>query len=103
MSDKFFVLDTNVLLHNSQSITSFGDNTVILPMTVIEELDKFKKNNDELGRNARHVIRTLDTLRVQGSLGTGVRTEGGGIVRITMEKELSLIHISEPTRRTPIS
>jgi len=87
MSDKFFVLDTNVLLHNSQSITSFGDNTVILPMTVIEELDKFKKNNDELGRNARHVIRTLDTLRVQGSLGTGVRTEGGGIVRITMEKE----------------
>ena len=87
MSDKFFVLDTNVLLHNSLSITSFGDNTVILPMTVIEELDKFKKNNDELGRNARHVIRTLDTLRVQGSLGTGVRTEGGGIVRITMEKE----------------
>ena len=87
MSDKFFVLDTNVLLHNSQSITSFGDNTVILPMTVIEELDKFKKNNDELGRNARHVIRTLDTLRVQGSLGTGVRTESGGIVRITMEKE----------------
>ena len=87
MSDKFFVLDTNVLLHNSLSITSFGDNTVILPMTVIEELDKFKKNNDELGRNARHVIRTLDSLRVQGSLGTGVRTEAGGIVRITMEKE----------------
>ncbi len=87
MSDKFFVLDTNVLLHNSQAITSFVDNTVILPMTVIEELDKFKKNNDELGRNARHVIRTLDGLRVQGSLGKGVRTEGGGIVRITMEKE----------------
>jgi PhoH-like ATPase len=87
MSDKFFVLDTNVLLHNSLAITSFGDNTVILPMTVIEELDKFKKNNDELGRNARHVIRTLDGLRVQGSLGTGVRTEAGGIVRITMEKE----------------
>jgi len=87
MSDKFFVLDTNVLLHNSQAITSFADNTVILPMTVIEELDKFKKNNDELGRNARHVIRTLDSLRVQGSLGKGVRTEAGGIVRITMEKE----------------
>ena len=87
MSDKFFVLDTNVLLHNSQAITSFGDNTVILPMTVIDELDKFKKNNDELGRNARHVIRTLDSLRVQGSLGTGVRTEAGGIVRITMEKD----------------
>ncbi len=87
MSEKYFVLDTNVLLHNSQSISSFADNIVILPMTVIEELDKFKKNNDELGRNARHVIRTLDGLRAQGSLGKGVRTDWGGMVRITMEKE----------------
>ena len=87
MSDKFFVLDTNVLLHNSQAISCFADNTVVLPMTVIEELDKFKKNNDELGRNARHVIRSLDRLRVQGSLGKGVATEDGGVVRITMEKE----------------
>lgn len=87
MSDKYFVLDTNVLLHNSDAITCFGDNTVVLPMTVIEELDKFKKNNDELGRNARGVIRSLDRLRVQGSLGKGVRTEDGGTVWITMEKE----------------
>ncbi len=71
MSSKFFVLDTNVLLHNSDAITCFADNTVVLPMTVIEELDKFKKNNDELGRNARRVIRTLDGLRGQGSLGRG--------------------------------
>ncbi len=84
---KFFVLDTNVLLHNSEAITSFGDNTVVLPMTVIEELDKFKKNNDELGRNARQVIRTLDGLRGQGSLGKGAPTEDGGTVWITMEKE----------------
>ncbi|MGE4559244.1 MAG: PhoH family protein [Desulfobulbus sp.] len=88
MSDlKYFVLDTNVLLHNSEAITSFGDNTVVLPMPVIEELDKFKKNNDELGRNARQVIRTLDRLRGQGSLGQGVPTEDGGTVWITMEKE----------------
>lgn len=87
MSEKFFILDTNVLLHNSEAITSFADNTVVLPMTVIEELDKFKKNNDELGRNARGVIRSLDRLRVQGSLGKGVRTSGGGVVWITMEKE----------------
>lgn len=84
---KFFVLDTNVLLHNSEAITCFGDNTVVLPMTVIEELDKFKKNNDELGRNARQVIRTLDGLRGQGSLGKGVPTEDGGTVWITMAKE----------------
>ena len=87
MSDKYFVLDTNVLLHNSQAISCFADNTVVLPMTVIEELDKFKKNNDELGRNARGVIRDLDRLRSQGSLGKGVRTSDGGVVWITMEKE----------------
>jgi PhoH-like ATPase len=88
MSDtKYFVLDTNVLLHSSEAITCFGDNTLVLPMTVIEELDKFKKNNDELGRNARQVIRTLDQLRGQGSLGKGVPTEDGGTVWITMEKE----------------
>ena len=51
--NKTFVVDTNVLLHNAESITSFGDNTVVLPMPVIEELDKFKSHNDELGRNAR--------------------------------------------------
>lgn len=85
--NKFFVLDTNVLLHNSDAISSFSDNTVVLPMTVIEELDKFKKNNDELGRNARQVIRQLDRLRKQGCLGKGVLMENGGTLRITVEKE----------------
>ncbi|MDW7771280.1 MAG: PhoH family protein [Desulfobulbaceae bacterium] len=84
---KYFVLDTNVLLHNSESILSFADNIVVLPMTVIEELDKFKKNNDELGRNARHVIRTLDSLRTIGSLGTGVLMENGGILKINVGRE----------------
>ena len=84
---KYFVLDTNVLLHNSQAISSFADNVVVLPMTVIEELDKFKKNNDELGRNARSVIRALDTLRVQGRLGEGVKMENGGILKITVQRE----------------
>ena len=60
---KTFVLDTNVLLHSAQSIESFQDHDVVIPMAVIEELDKFKKNSDELGRNARRVIRTLDRLR----------------------------------------
>ena len=85
--NKFFVLDTNVLLHNSEAISSFTNNTVVLPMTVIEELDKFKKNNDELGRNARQVIRRLDLLRKQGNLGQGVVMENGGTLRITVEKE----------------
>jgi len=85
--NKFFVLDTNVLLHNSEAISSFSDNVVVLPMTVIEELDKFKKNNDELGRNARQVIRCLDRLRKKGNLGQGVPMENGGTLKITVEKE----------------
>ncbi|GAB4340692.1 MAG: PhoH family protein [Desulfobulbaceae bacterium] len=84
---KYFVLDTNVLLHNAGAVTAFADNVVVLPMTVIEELDKFKKNNDELGRNARSVIRTLDSLRTRGSLGEGVVMENGGILKITVEQE----------------
>ena len=60
---KTFVLDTNVLLHSALSIESFHDNDVVIPMAVVEELDKFKKNSDELGRNARAVIRKLDQLR----------------------------------------
>ncbi len=87
MSDKYFILDTNVLLHNAQAITSFSDNTIVLPMTVIEELDKFKKNNDELGRNARTVIRSLDRLRMRGNLGKGVKFDSGGTLRITVGKE----------------
>jgi len=63
---KTFVLDTNVLLHNSNCVEAFADNTVVIPMAVIEELDKFKSNNDELGRNARQVIRKLDRLRKRG-------------------------------------
>ena len=60
---KTFVLDTNVLLHSADSMECFKDNDVVIPMAVIEELDKFKKNSDELGRNARRVIRHLDFLR----------------------------------------
>ncbi len=83
---KHFVLDTNVLLHNPDSITSFGNNYVVLPMTVIEELDGFKRNNDELGRNARHVIRQLDRLRTKGTLKNGVIMDNGGIIKITVEE-----------------
>ncbi|MEN8200392.1 MAG: PhoH family protein [Thermodesulfobacteriota bacterium] len=84
---KYFVLDTNVLLHNSESLTSFADNYIILPMTVIEELDKFKRHNDELGRNARHAIRQLDQLRTAGSLKDGVTMDNGGMLKITVEKQ----------------
>ncbi len=86
--NKTFVLDTNVLLHNAASIEAFADNTVVLPMAVIEELDKFKGNNDELGRAARQVIRQLDRLRLQGRLGDGVPLPNGGRLRIFIDRQL---------------
>ncbi len=85
---KIFVLDTNVLLHNAESIDSFADNNIVLPMTVIEELDKFKSHSDELGRNARQVIRRLDCLRSKGSLGKGVAMETGGTLQIIIEGDI---------------
>ncbi len=84
---KYFVLDTNVLLHNADSILSFADNIVVLPMSVIEELDSFKSHNDELGRNARMVIRELDNLRAKGHLRDGVATDYGGVVKIVIEHD----------------
>lgn len=83
---KIFVLDTNVLLHNADAVHSFGDNTVVLPMAVIEELDTFKTRNDELGRNSRKVIRDLDMLRSRGRLGEGVSMENGGMLKIIAGK-----------------
>jgi PhoH-like ATPase len=83
VSRKHFVLDTNVLLHNAQSIFKFAEHEVVIPLAVIEELDTFKKNNDERGRNARTVIRALDRLRGQGALFEGVVwNEQGGSIRV---------------------
>jgi PhoH-like ATPase len=88
---KHFVLDTNVLLHNPNALFMFGDNEVIIPFDVIEELDKFKTNSDDLGRNARTVIRYLDSLRMQGSLSEGVNLpHAGGRVRVILEEDQKL-------------
>src|SRR3954464_12936265 len=88
---KHFVLDTNVLLHNPAALFLFADNEVIIPFDVIEELDKFKTNNDDLGRNARTVIRHLDRLRVTGNLAEGVKVpETGGKVRVILEEDQKL-------------
>lgn len=83
---KTFVLDTNVLLHDPDSIFSFQDNKVVIPMTVVEELDSFKKSNDERGRSARLISRKLDALRSKGKLSDGVPTKNGGIIKIEMNR-----------------
>src|SRR5438445_208105 len=87
---KTFVLDTNVLLHNPNAIFLLADNEIIIPFDVIEELDKFKTGNDDLGRNARTVIRHLDRLREAGKLADGVAVqETGGVVRVVRPLEPS--------------
>ncbi len=79
---KNFILDTNVLLHDPRSIYGFKDNAVIIPIYVIEEIDQFKRDLSELGRNARLVTRYLDAFRDEGSLKDGVKLPHGGTLRV---------------------
>ncbi len=84
---KVFVLDTNVVLHDPRAIFAFEDNDVVIPIVVIEELDKFKKGIDEIGRNARQVSRILDEYRQKGKLSQGVKLEGGGNLRVELNHQ----------------
>ena len=82
---KHFVLDTNVLLHDPQAMFRFADNFVYIPITVLEEIDQFKKELSDLGRNAREVSRRLDDLREGGaSLSEGVTLPSGGVLRVVI-------------------
>src|ERR1043166_8977973 len=83
---KYFVLDTNVLLHNPGALFAFADNHVIIPFDVLEELDKFKKDSTDVGRSARQTIRFIDNLREKGHLADGVKWNGhGGTIQVAMD------------------
>ncbi len=79
---KTFVLDTNVLIHDPESIFKFEDNEVVIPMVVIEELDKLKKGRNEIAHSARQALKNIDSLRESGNLATGVPTASGGIITV---------------------
>ena len=81
---KNYVLDTNVLLHDARAIYSFADNNVIIPIFVLEELDTFKKDQNELGRNARQIARELDTFRNNGNLASPQKMPNNGTVRVAL-------------------
>lgn len=81
---KTFVLDTNVLLHDPSAMLRFEDNDVILPMAIIEELDRFKKKPEMTGRNARQVSRTLDELRKNGHFIEGIPINNGGTLKVSL-------------------
>jgi PhoH-like ATPase len=89
---KNYVLDTNVLLHDPQAVMKFEDNDVALPIYVIEEVDQFKRETTERGRNARTVARVLDQLRAQGSLSQGVKVGEGSLRVVVPEKRPHFAH-----------
>ncbi|MBF0552149.1 MAG: PhoH family protein [Deltaproteobacteria bacterium] len=84
---KTYVLDTNVLLHNPGALLTFEENDVVIPFTVIEEIDNQKKRQDEIGRNARLVSKRLDELRALGRLSSGVKLNSGGLLRIELNHQ----------------
>lgn len=79
-----YVLDTNVILYSAGAILTFGDNDVVIPEVVLEELDSFKKQKNDLGANARHAARLIDSFRKKGKLTKGVELPGGGKLRVEM-------------------
>lgn len=81
---KSFVIDTNVFIHKPDAILSFRDNEVIVPLWVLEELDRLKTYSDEKGRNARASIRLLDDIGKNGDLSSGVKMDNGSILRVML-------------------
>lgn len=85
-AQRIYLLDTNVLLYDPNALTAFEEHDVFIPITVIEEIDRFKKDLNETGRNARWVSRRLDAIRRdhQGGLSHGVPLESGGQLRVVI-------------------
>uniref|UniRef100_A0A7C4RT89 PhoH family protein n=1 Tax=Desulfatirhabdium butyrativorans TaxID=340467 RepID=A0A7C4RT89_9BACT len=84
---KIFILDTNVILHDSACIHQFGENDVVIPVTVLEELDQFKKGSEILNFHAREFVRTLDTLCGEHLFNGGVPI-GPGLGKITVKLDV---------------
>lgn len=91
MSKKIFVLDTNVILHDHTCLYQFRENDIVIPITVLEEIDQFKRGQDQLNYNAREFVRQLDTLSgsklVNGGASLG---KGKGKIQIFTD------HVRDP-------
>ena len=91
MSIKYYLIDTNVLLHDPTSIFAFADNKVIITQYVLEELDHHKTGNADINFNAREVVRKIRQLNNNAkkgqTLATGLPTPGGGTIQVVMDDE----------------
>ncbi len=108
---KNYILDANILIHDPKSIFSFADNTVIIPISVISEIDRFKKEMTDRGFNARAVVRLLDSLRTGNSLAQGITLENGGTLRVYCEPDrlmsvpsnagdVDILHVAQQLRQS---
>jgi PhoH-like ATPase len=97
---KTFVIDTNVLLHDPESLMAFGANEVVVPLAVLEELDALKRFRDEVAKNAREVLRYLSSLKDHGTgdLHKGVLLKNGTTIRIQLDVKPNGSHIDKNTR-----
>ncbi|MFM7087137.1 MAG: PhoH family protein [Cyanobium sp.] len=97
---KTFVLDTNVLLHDPIALTRFQDNHVVVPIEVVEEIDRFKRDPSEKGRNARQISRLLDELRGRGNLAEGVPIDpaSGGTLKVVFCRAETLAQLPPELR-----
>src|SRR5690606_29240336 len=87
---KTFILDTNVILHDASSINMFQENDVIIPLTVIEELDHFKRGSQVINLNAREFARTLDSMTGSALFNGGISMgKNRGKLRIAISKGLN--------------
>ena len=93
MIRKTFVLDTNVLLYDPTSIKKFQNNDVVIPLIVLEELDALKRRTDELGKNARAVVRYIDSLKTKknGDLTAGIIIDEGPKIKIHLDLKSRVI------------
>jgi len=91
---KNYIIDTNVLLHDPHSLLNFQENNVLVPIEVIEEIDRFKRESTDRGQNARSVSRLLDGFRTQGRLSEGVKLPNGGQLRIMLHSNNGNGHLT---------
>ncbi len=85
---KIFVLDTSVILYNHNAINSFDDNDVVIPITVLEELDNFKKGNETKNFEAREFIRIMDRLSAKNTLQNWIKLDfpKSGKIKVCMNE-----------------
>lgn len=95
---KIFVLDTNVLIHDPEAFLHFDDNDVVLPITVIEELDKLKRGTGEIPYSARQTLRLIDSYRETGNLSNGITLPNGGTLRVAIEEGTCLERQTDDNR-----